>query len=281
MKEITLNTSTPLSGLHFFPERQGAPIVALHGWLDNAMSFAALAEHVDVPLIALELPGHGHCAWLPDGSWYHLLDNLGVVLEALDQLGIARANLLGHSMGGAIASLLAGAQPKRIAKLILIEALGPLSYRADQAAEHLQRALNERHAFAAKERRVYSRLDSAIQARMQANGLSEPAARQLVLRALEEVDGGWRWRSDPRLTVASVYRLTEPQVLDILGAIEAPTLFIHAIPETDVFKLGDLSQRRHALKNLKSAALPGHHHLHMESPAAVAAEINGFLREVF
>lgn len=269
-----------LRALHFHPERRGEPIVALHGWLDNAMSFAALAETLERPLIALELPGHGHSAWLPAGSWYHLLDNLEVLLAALDHLKLERTCLLGHSMGGALASILAGALPARIDRLVLIEALGPLSYAAEQGPTHLARALAERAGFKDKQRRVFDDPNRAIAARMQANGLSEPAARALIERALEAVPGGYRWRSDPRLTVPSVYRLTEPQVLAMLRAIKAPTLFIHATPETDVFKLGDLGARRSAVSDLTSIALPGHHHLHMESPEPVSAAINAFLRPV-
>lgn len=276
---LPLRPNSTIAALRFGAQHAGTPIIALHGWLDNAMSFAALAEHLERPLIALELPGHGHSSWLAEGSWYHLLDNLEVLRAVLDHLALDKVDLLGHSMGGAIASLFAGVCPERVARLMLIEALGPLSYPADQAATHLRRALDERAAFSAKERRVFADPMVAVSARMKANDLSEDAARALVERALEQVPGGFRWRSDPRLRVASVYRLTEPQVLTILRSIQAPSLFIHATPETPIFQLGDLGERRKAVSQLQSIALPGHHHLHMETPLPVAAAINAFLSD--
>ena len=52
------------------------------------------------------------------------------VLDALDALQWPSANLLGHSMGGAIASMVAAAVPQRVTRLALIEALGPVSGKA-------------------------------------------------------------------------------------------------------------------------------------------------------
>jgi pimeloyl-ACP methyl ester carboxylesterase len=266
-----------LAALEFNADAAGEPIVALHGWLDNAMSFAPLAAALGRRVIALDLVGHGHSDWLPPGAWYHLLDNLEIVERALDALELDRATVLGHSMGGAIASLYAGARPGRVEQLVLIEALGPLSYSADAAAAHVQRALGERVAYADKSKRVFASVDDALSARLKVNRIAPEPARGLIERALEPHAGGYRWRSDPRLTVASVYRLTEPQVLNILQAITAPTLFIHATPETDVFKLGSLNQRLSSVQKLTRVALPGDHHLHLDSPESVAQAIAEFL----
>ncbi|MEO5830348.1 MAG: alpha/beta fold hydrolase, partial [Rhodanobacter sp.] len=104
------------------------PLLALHGWLDNAGSFARLAplltgrHHV----IALELPGHGHSEHLSAGSNYHFLDYVRDVLAVADALRLERFALLGHSLGAGVASLVAAAIPQRISQLFLIEGLGPL-----------------------------------------------------------------------------------------------------------------------------------------------------------
>ena len=81
------------------------PLVALHGWLDNAASFAALAPLLAprYRTIALELPGHGHSGHLPAGAGYHHLDHVRAVLAALDALELPRCSLLGHSLGSFMA----------------------------------------------------------------------------------------------------------------------------------------------------------------------------------
>ena len=104
------------------------PLVALHGWLDNAASFALLAPRLAprYRVIALDLPGHGHSGHLPAGAGYHYLDHVRAVLAVLDALELSRCRLLGHSLGAGIASLVAAAAPARIERLHLIEGLGPL-----------------------------------------------------------------------------------------------------------------------------------------------------------
>ncbi|MGH8605107.1 MAG: alpha/beta fold hydrolase, partial [Gammaproteobacteria bacterium] len=51
---------------------QGAPLIALHGWLDNAASFDPLASYLDeFDLVALDLAGHGLSDHRPKGVHYH------------------------------------------------------------------------------------------------------------------------------------------------------------------------------------------------------------------
>ncbi len=64
------------------------PLLALHGWLDNAGSFALLAPLLATRfrVIALELPGHGGSNHLPSGASYHYMDYVQAVLHAVDTL---------------------------------------------------------------------------------------------------------------------------------------------------------------------------------------------------
>ena len=78
-------------------------------------------------MVALDLPGHAGSDHRAPGYDYMLVDWIHDVLDALDALEWQRTLLLGHSMGGAIATLGAVAAPERIARLALIEALGPLA----------------------------------------------------------------------------------------------------------------------------------------------------------
>ena len=59
---------TPYGRLTALRGGTGTPVLALHGWLDNAASFVPLAAHLrDIDLVALDLPGHGASAHLPAG----------------------------------------------------------------------------------------------------------------------------------------------------------------------------------------------------------------------
>jgi len=254
------------------------PALLLHGWLDNAGSFGPLARllpkrRVWVP----DLPGHGRSGHRPAGCWYHFVDYVSDLLALTQALGLQRFDLIGHSMGGAIATLMAAAFPEQIERLVLIEALGPLARPADAVVTDLRRAVDARLALADKQLKVHPDRASARRARMLANGLSEAAADALIERALMPAAGGYVWSSDPRQTLPTPIRGTEEQYLSLLRAISAPTLVIFADPPTPYLSGADAQRRLDALRPAQVARLPGSHHLHLEDAAPVAALLGDFL----
>ena len=184
--------------------------------------------------MALDLPGHGRSQHRPAGAWYHYIDYLGDVLAAADALQWERFVLLGHSLGGAVASVLAAAAPERVQQLWAIEAMGPLSTEPAKSLEVLRRAMAERGLVAGKSLRVFPDLERAVAARMQANGLSTAAARTLVERGTRAVEGGYAWSSDPRLTMTSAIRLTEEQYPRLPRGHRMPGAGAHGRPITAV-----------------------------------------------
>lgn len=254
------------------------PLLALHGWLDNAASFDRLAPLLqDSYIVAIDLPGHGLSDHRPPGPWYHYVDYLHDVLVIADTLGWARFTLLGHSLGGAIASLFAAACPDRIERLVLIEALGPLTSQPDQALVHLQRALQQSMEWPAKPLRVFANVHEAIMARINVNGLTPAAAEVLVTRGLKAVPGGYSWSSDQRLMLPSPVRYTEAEITVLLKDIQAPTLLILAIPAAPFLGTALVNARIATVPYIETIYLSGNHHLHLENPEPVAKEIRKFL----
>jgi pyruvate dehydrogenase E2 component (dihydrolipoamide acetyltransferase) len=105
----------------------GVPVLLVHGFGADLNSWMfnqpALAERYDT--IALDLPGHGGSSKaLGTDPWTLLLGALAGFIAAAD---LARAHLVGHSMGGALALAFAGTHPERVASLTLIApgGLGP------------------------------------------------------------------------------------------------------------------------------------------------------------
>jgi pimeloyl-ACP methyl ester carboxylesterase len=247
------------------------PLLALHGWLDNAGSFARLMPRLARrwQVVALDLPGHGHSGHLPAGASYHYVDYVQAVLAAVDALQLDRYVLLGHSLGAGIASLVAAARPEPIERLLLIEGLGPLG---DDGAHTLQRF---RDALAPREGngkplRTFRDVAQAINARSIASGLPAEQARSIVERGLLETDGGWRWRSDPRLTRPSAVRLAEAQVHALLRGITARTALLLAQPATPYLPDAMMQARADCVAHIAVSHMDGGHHLHLEHPQAVA-----------
>lgn len=260
-------------------EGEGTRVIALHGWLDNAASFVPLASHLPgVQLVAPDLPGHGASAHLAPGAEYTSGVAVNAVLDIADALGWETFSLLGHSMGAGIASLAAASVPERVQRLVVIEALGGLAETVERTADRWREAIAAARALPGKKLRVFSDLAAPVRARMQANQLSEPAARLLVERGVRAVDGGYVWSSDPRLTLPTPQRLSEPQLARLVAGIACPTTVVYADPPQAYFPEPLRTQRAQLLPDGRLHVIAGTHHLHMEDPATVADVIGEFLR---
>jgi len=251
------------------------PLLALHGWLDNAGSFARLAPRLATRyrVIALDLPGHGYSDHLAAGASYHYLDYVQAVLAAADALRLDRYSLLGHSLGAGIAALVAAAAPGRIERLLLIEGLGLLGDDGSRTLQRFRDALAPR-GDNGKPLRIFRDVAQAVAARSLASGLPAELARPIVERGLVATDGGWRWRSDPRLTRSSAVRMAESQVHALLRGIAAPTALLLAQPATSYLPTAMMQARAACVANIRVSHLAGGHHLQLEHPADVAAWID-------
>jgi pimeloyl-ACP methyl ester carboxylesterase len=111
-----------VNGLHLYYERhgeQGSPLVLLHGGiltidLNFSTLIPTLAERHRV--IAVELQGHGRTADID--REITPANSAADVVALLDELGIERAHVLGHSMGGAVAMELAVSHPDRVRSVV-------------------------------------------------------------------------------------------------------------------------------------------------------------------
>lgn len=255
------------------------PLLACHGWLDNAASFdrlaPLLADGHALDIVAIDLPGHGHSSWLPQG--YSQPTQAACVLAVLDALGWRQATLMGHSMGAGIACLLAASVPERVQALICLDALGQLSAAADTTVERLRKHLLTCVPGQPRAHRPMADLAEAIARRQRHSPLALADTTALVERGTVHDGHRWQWRHDPALAAPSAVYLHEEQVLALLAAITCPTLLLQAEPASRHLPAGMQQQRRTAVPALQTITLPGGHHLHMGNAAGAARAIQAFL----
>ncbi|MFQ2101572.1 alpha/beta fold hydrolase [Aeromonas sanarellii] len=255
--------------------RQGRPLlVALHGWLDNGASFLPLAPHLEAfHLVCLDLPGHGHSDHkVTPYVFVDWLDDLHQIVQAA---GWSRFILLGHSLGALIASAYAGVFPEQVARLILLEGLGPLSQPDEEVPGQLRRAILNRSRTRERASGGFASLDEAVAARCKVADISPAAARLICERQLEEREGRWHWRSDPRLRDLSPLRMSEGQAQALIRAIACPVLFIRGEQGFSGL-LAQWQLRGPLFGQIEMVQVAGNHHFHMENSAQTAVYIEKF-----
>ncbi len=99
---------------------RGHPVIMLHGLMDCAESWDPFARSISRPTFAFDLPGFGQSSLAGDDIWKWQ----GLFDRALKKLEIDSSFLLGHSLGGALASALAARQPDSVRALLVISPAG-------------------------------------------------------------------------------------------------------------------------------------------------------------
>jgi pimeloyl-ACP methyl ester carboxylesterase len=249
---------------HLYGPEDGVPVIALHGWLDNAASFSRLAPLLPgLRIVALDFAGHGHSEHRPPGAGYAIWDYAHDVLQVAEQFGWQRFSLLGHSMGAIVSVLLAGAMPERVERLALIDGLIPYTGEAETAPQKLGEALKAQLALAGKSKPVYPAFDRAVEARMRGVGaVSREAAELLAQRGLMPVPGGYTWRTDSRLTLPSPLRLTQAHALAFVRGLQCPATLVMA-EQGMLLAQPSISELLAGLP-IDVAQLPGGHHVHLD-----------------
>ena len=270
-----------IAGRRWRGEAGGAPVrpvLALHGWLDNAASFDRLAPLLaDADVVALDLAGHGLSYHRTPQSTYNVWDDLPDLVRVADALGWPRFHLLGHSRGAIIASLLTAALPQRILGTVLLDGLTPPPLPVAETFAQLGRHLEE-HLRPPRVPARYETQQRALDVRCRVGNIGPEAAWPIVERGLRQVDGAWQWRADPRLNFASAFKLSAEQIELLLQTLAGqPHLLLMAEQG-----LAQRMQDRRQLAGLNWRSLPGGHHFHLETGnlEAVAGQINAFWKDI-
>jgi lipase len=227
--------------VHLFGPDDGRPVVALHGVTGHARRWGVLAEHLpELRMVAVDLRGHGHSPKTPPwGFEQHVAD----VLAVMDDHGLERAPLIGHSFGGAIALHVAAAAPERVEKLVLVDPA--LGLDADDV------------------------LQTATEACAGESYPDKAAAR--VVRAE-------RWAGVPDVLVdAELAAWSEMARPAILPPADLPTLLLPAA-KVDYVNPAWVERMRAALgERLVVHVMDTAHMIYLEQPAETAAKVREFL----
>ena len=258
----------------------GSVVIGLHGYLDNAESLRLLAPYLQTHrFVAIDLAGHGRSGHRTAGAHYNQADYLQDLYALIESQGWDEVILLGHSLGGILASLFAAPFPEKVSAVISIDACGPLTEDEDTTVAQMRDAILSRHAKSRNKLRVVE-LEDAVKARCKISDIPEAHARSILSRNLTQDAGGHCfWSSDPKLRTKSMLRLTEKQAEALMRAIVCPILFIGA---SNSFKnLETLFPKRKAwFLNAQYEQFVGGHHIHMENTDDIGVLIRQFVEQL-
>ncbi|WP_346992819.1 alpha/beta fold hydrolase [Alteromonas gracilis] len=258
----------------------GPVIIGLHGYLDNAESLRPLAPFLTAfHFVAIDLAGHGKSQHRPVGAQYNQVDFLQDLYALIQDNAWGSVILLGHSLGGILATQFAAVFPEVVKAVVSIDACGPLTLKEDTTSQQMRDAIISRHAKRRNQLRTVE-LDEAVKARCKVSDINADDARAILSRNLTQDAGGHCfWSSDPRLRTKSTLRLTEAQAEDLMRAITCPVLFIGA---SKSFKALDkvYPSRESWFKNARYEQFVGGHHIHMENSEDVGLLIQQFVEQL-
>lgn len=259
------------------------PVLLLHGFLDCCTTFQFLVDELpdDLNFVALDWRGFGESAqsgapyWFPD-----YLADLDALLEVLAPEWPLR--LLGHSMGGNIASLYAGIRPQRVRAVVSLEGFGLPPTRAEQAPARYGRWLDELRA--PLERSHYESIEQFTQLLQRRNARLSAARARFIAQAWTRpvAAGGVQLCADPwhRLINPQLYRREEAEAC--WQAYDGPVQMVVADKSEHLRHHGDNIGRAAfdtVFRKLELATVKGAGHMmHHEDPAQVARVVLPFLQ---
>jgi pimeloyl-ACP methyl ester carboxylesterase len=273
--------------LHYLEwgEPVGEPLVLVHGFLDQAHSWspfvAALQELIKQPLwiIAPDCRGHGDSGWVGAGGYYHFPDYVLDLDHIVQGLGIKTMKLIGHSMGGTISFLYTGSFPQRVARLVLIEGIGPPSMAFSDAPARMEKWIAEVNQRGRKHFRQYSSIRAGAEQLRQTNPrLDAELALHLARSGMKQSSAGkWVWKFDPLHRTTAPQPFYAAQAIEFLRRIACPVLIVDGA-ESRQIRRHDSKQRLEEIRDRKQVVIENAAHMvHQDNPLALAKVVAEFL----
>ena len=164
-------------------------VFAIHGWLDNALSFTRLAPLLEgYRVLSIDLSGHGLSSHRSPDANYHIWDDIPQLLEIVEQLGVESLHVVGHSRGAAVAGAFAVALEEKCASLTMLDGMISRSFENDNGAELFIGSIAERKKYMARPPLIFPTIEEFINSRSR-YGFTRENAELLVPRVAAS-----RWR---------------------------------------------------------------------------------------
>jgi pimeloyl-ACP methyl ester carboxylesterase len=270
-------TSVPISGDRTLSAlvwgSEPPDLVLLHGGGQNAHTWDTVAMALGRPLVAIDLPGHGHSDNSQTGGEV-ATENAEDVAEAIRALAPDASLIVGMSMGGLTSIMLTAIAPELVRKLVLVDVV-----------PSFDPVMAKRITDFVAGPETFPSLDDLLERTLAFNPTRSVSSlrRGILHNAFQLEDGSWQWRhrrQPPRSEGPSAEEMGKRMAAlwDMVGEIKVPVTLVRGMAEGSV--VTDEAEAE------LLARLPGAHVEHVEGaghsvqgdkPVELAALIEAFL----
>lgn len=260
----------------------GSPLlVFLHGWGDAGSTFQFVVDAFenDFYVIAPDWRGFGESRHRAVAYWFP--DYLADLHALLNIYAPDRpAALVGHSMGGNVASLYAGSVPERVAAFVNLEGFGLPDSDPNEVPQHYRRWLEKSAASGAYS--VYAGFAALAQRIQRRNPHLNGPRAAFVARQWADLnsDGVVRLKADPAHKLPNAVQYRRAEALACWQQINAPTLLVSGAESEFRAAAGCHTDLALLAGATEVAVADAGHMLHFEQPEALARVLEDFLRDL-
>lgn len=250
-------------------------LVLIHGYRQNAHTWDSVAMALDLPLIAVDLPGHGHSDWRDDSD-YRPWSNAKAVAAVIEQAAPKPKAVIGMSLGGLTTLRLAAVHPELVPRGVIVDITPETAARFSAKQAQTSGAEAEPSQFHPQ---VFHSFEEILRFTAGISpGRSLESLRIGVLHnSRRRKDGTWVWRYDRQRPRHNAEAPSSSALWEDLSTISAPLMLVRA-GRSDYVHDEDVEEvLRRQPKTLIEVVEGASHSVQSDRPLQLAALINGFL----
>lgn len=274
--------------------RDKQPIIAIHGWQDNAGTWDNLIPQLPVTtsVLCIDLPGHGLSSHYPKGMLYYIFwDGIVLLRRIIKHFKWSKVTLMGHSLGGALSFMYAASYPDEVDRIICIDIASPAVREPQNMVSKTGWGIDKclEYENLTEDKIPSYDYDEMIDIVCDAyrGSVSKENCKVLMKRGMAPTPAhmkkqGYYFKRDPRLKVSGLAMMSIETALEYASQVKCKVLNIRAIPgqmwERLDYYLKVIEKMRQSA-DVQFEEVEGTHHVQLEAPENIVHLIEEFLEE--
>lgn len=207
------------------------------------------------------------------------MDYVADLDDVIAQTARGELVVVGHSMGGSVSGYWAGTRPEKVAKLALLEGLGPPDMANMDGPIRTAIWIDAQSAARGKHKVLPSVEAAAEKLRAKDPLLTAESARELAAAGTRPIEGGVTWKHDPLHLTMGPYPYRLDTAIKYWTRITCPTLIVDGADSQLNLPIAERAMRRAHFANHRHVVIPGAGHaIQRHQPAALAEHLIELLR---